>query len=448
MLVAPPLVALALSLAGVRGRTSAMVALVMTGTLFTLMKTNGYAAHLAEIGWGVVAGPSRVMVDPTDLLALPALAVAWWLARRTAARVSASSDVDSDARRRLRVLVVLPLAALAVSSSSFFDESAPDPEMIVWDGQFLIWDGTWGMISTDGQTWRDLTHDEVIEIDDADLTDGLVVRMQCLDSRPPCYRVDDDRSRVWEYDNATWRVAWELSEGRQEFLRRSVGFGPRDDYAQRSLAVLPVTGGHVVVVADGLAGVIRRNPDGRWERISPGGGTPRPLRRLGRGIGAELWVALAAGFGAYAAASQPRRALRSRALMPGPRWGPGVAVFGALFAAANWMSEGGILLLPFGVLLVLVGAGRILWQTVDPPTPWSVGVGMIAFVVVVLPFLGWSAGWPDDYRVAWAVALVAGTAVTVVGWRRAQRLGGPSRPDGGPERNATRHRNVSASGLG
>jgi len=117
--------------------------------------------------------------------------------------------------------------------------------------------------------------------------------------------------------------------------------------------------------------------------------------------------------------------------MPGPRWGPGVAIFGALFAALNWMSEGGILLLPFGVLLVLAGAARILWQEVDPPTQWSVGMGMGAFMAVVLPFLGWSAGWPDDYRVAWAVALVGGAAVTATGWWRTQRLTRPLRPDGG-----------------
>jgi hypothetical protein len=423
MLVAPPLIALALSLTGMRGPTSAVAGLIMTGTLFTLMKTNGYAAQLAESVWSSLVGPSRVVVDPTDLLALPALAIAWWLARfaarRTAGRAAAPFDVDWS--RRVRVLVVLPLAALALGSSSVFDEPAPDPTMSAWEGQFLIWDGTSGRLSADGLTWRDIAPDERASIDAADLADGVLVRMQCLGAGPPCYRVDEERSRVWEFDGATWRVAWEISEGRQEFLRRPAGFGPRKTYARRSLAVLPVAGGHVVVVADGLAGVIRRGPDGTWERISVAGGQPKPLRRPGRGIGAEVWIAVAAGFSAFAAACVPRRALRRRALMPGPQWGPGVAVFGALFAALNWMSEGGILLLPVGVLLVPVGAARIVWQMVDPPTEWSVAVGMAAFVVVALPFLGWSAGWPDDYRVAWAVALVAGTAVTVAGWWRARR---------------------------
>src|SRR5262245_52649713 len=87
MLVAPPLIALGLVLAGVRGRTSAVVGLVTTGALFTLIKSSGYAAQLAESAWSAVAGPSRVVVDPTDLLALPALALAWSLARRSAGLV-------------------------------------------------------------------------------------------------------------------------------------------------------------------------------------------------------------------------------------------------------------------------------------------------------------------------------------------------------------------------
>src|SRR5215510_679802 len=151
MLVAPPLIALALVLAGVRGPAPAVAGLVTTGALFTLMKTNGYAAQLAESVWSSFAGPSRVVVDPTDLLALPALAAAWWVFRRTAGRVAAPSEADWS--RRVRVLVVLPLAMLALASSSLVDEPAPDPKMTAWEGQFLIWDGTSGKLSADGRTW-------------------------------------------------------------------------------------------------------------------------------------------------------------------------------------------------------------------------------------------------------------------------------------------------------
>ncbi|MBE7454020.1 MAG: hypothetical protein HS111_35785 [Kofleriaceae bacterium] len=63
------------------------VAIALTGGVFALVKLWAPAADaLAGLLAGVF-GQARIVADPTDLLTLPALAVAWWHGRRTLAQV-------------------------------------------------------------------------------------------------------------------------------------------------------------------------------------------------------------------------------------------------------------------------------------------------------------------------------------------------------------------------
>jgi hypothetical protein len=63
------------------------VAIALTGGVFAAMKLVPEIARWVAAALGVItASSARVMPDPTDLVALPALAFAWWFGRRAIAR--------------------------------------------------------------------------------------------------------------------------------------------------------------------------------------------------------------------------------------------------------------------------------------------------------------------------------------------------------------------------
>lgn len=78
LVVAPALLALALGVAVPRLPAAALcwVSLVATGGGFVLAKVTESGAAVASAAWSAVAGPSYILMDPSDVIALPALAVA------------------------------------------------------------------------------------------------------------------------------------------------------------------------------------------------------------------------------------------------------------------------------------------------------------------------------------------------------------------------------------
>lgn len=61
-------------------------AIALTAIGFTAMKLVPEVAEAIARVLGVMVGHSRIMPDPTDLIALPALGFAWWFGGRTIAR--------------------------------------------------------------------------------------------------------------------------------------------------------------------------------------------------------------------------------------------------------------------------------------------------------------------------------------------------------------------------
>jgi xanthosine utilization system XapX-like protein len=62
-------------------------AILATGVVFAAVKVWSPASSALADLLARIFGQSRIVTDPTDLLTLPALAVAWWHGRRTLARV-------------------------------------------------------------------------------------------------------------------------------------------------------------------------------------------------------------------------------------------------------------------------------------------------------------------------------------------------------------------------
>lgn len=74
-------------------------AIALTGGVFATMKLVPDVAVAVARALGAAFGHAHVMPDPTDLIALPALAFAWWWGRRTIAR-GAYGRLAWAARRR------------------------------------------------------------------------------------------------------------------------------------------------------------------------------------------------------------------------------------------------------------------------------------------------------------------------------------------------------------
>jgi len=439
LVVVPPILACALALVLRRG--VAAVALTVTGVGFVAVKAFAPGAAVASAVWSAVSGPSVVRADLTDLVALPALGLAWWAWSR-------ARHQRVDLPRRIGVLVVLPIAALAVAATS-----APEyPDAIAVtarDGMLFTGQGDayregrrveiWQASEDGGRTWRHPDEGENTVLAALSTVD-VTARMGCVPDEPThCYRAVPEHLMVEETTDGgtTWTVSWQVTDNQREVLARS--FDGLDDPAvylsSNSLAVQSVPDGHAVVVANGRDGFARRDADGRWERIGFAttryGGTrpPAPLEPDPRNT---LWreAALMALAGLFVVGIGGWRGSRRGSVAVGlflGALGAGAGLvmigalsslsnddlFGVLFAAAG-VTGGLVAALVGGVGTLGMAAG-----TRDLPARWAwliVGLG----VVVALTGFAVFVGWVNDlypYRVAGPDALVVTLAgVVAAGW--------------------------------
>jgi len=456
LVVAPALLATlcALVLPRLPARPVAVVAVVTTGLGFGWVKAFPAGAHVASAAWGLIL-PSRVLADPTDLVALPALAVAWWVWRRTWAEPRtappgrAGWTVSGRAVSVVRTVVVFPLAALAVGATTRPSYTA-DTRALVWHGQVVV--GTrWGNPITyassdaagfvgtvDGLHWSRLSATDETEVR-AGLPRTLITQSCVPDEPAHCFRVVPGHLRVDESTDsgAHWRTAWGLSDLRRDFLARQYqDIDPiADNVSSAEVAVLGVPHGYLVVVANRRDGMVERLPDGTWQRMGvaePGNlPTPQPLPEQPYDTREERLLGLLAGavvlFGAVQA-RLGRRRLRALSLA-------GLTVFGLGLLNASIVAgyRSTVLLGLSGLLAVLVG---LVWWIVtilgDRRLRWwyllSVLVASLATVFGVALALAAvvhrSSGALDAYEAPVAIGatvLGLGAPLTVLILRRVRR---------------------------
>ncbi|MET7401531.1 hypothetical protein ABZS66_49425 [Dactylosporangium sp. NPDC005572] len=445
---APALVAavLCLLVPRVPARVAAAAGLAGTGLAFTWVKATTAGAEAASAAWSLLR-PSAVLADVTDLAALPALAIAWW----TWTRVR-TAELPETWTRTVRALLVLPAALVAVAATSApFYPAAGRVDVV--DGRAVVgvYDGyhatnadladevrpySW-LSTTDGRTW-------VEEPAPAQAPSPRRTQACVPDTPAHCYRVVPGRMAVEETVDGgrTWRLSWEVSEGRRQFLVRQYDDLATSgiDLSSAELAVLPVAGGHLVLVANRRDGVAVRYADGTWQRVGMPSdtGPPRvePLVAPGQHVLLELLLAGTAVPVLVSITVLPVLTRRRR-LAAGAA---GLTVLGAL-ALMLGITSGTVLTMFYGVPLALAGLVWCLATVADDRGLrwWHLAgvlcVALATGIGIGWPFYGWSGGNPDGYGTASGIALVVAlgglaicAAITV-----AARLRGPRPVPPGPE---------------
>ncbi|TDD50825.1 hypothetical protein E1286_11495 [Nonomuraea terrae] len=397
LLVAPALLALLLP------RRADLAATVLTGVVFALVKTTETGADLASQVWTFVGGPSRVLADSSDLLALPALALAWWVRGR-----------GTGPDRRHVMIVTMPLAVLAVTATSAALGHPTTVAVEENDGRITVrTDTSSAWLSEDGgRTWTPTSG----------AYDGKAPRTaQCVPYQATrCYRVAANRMAVEQSDDGghTWRPSWAASPDELERLSRQ--YEPHDRLESVALAVQHRPEGHVVVVANGADGILVRDTSGDWRRVGlPGAEPPEVDLALERdvalflaacvlfgGVGAGLrrHAGVYTGFAAAACVSVP--------VIAGDPFDPGgfpahVAGLGGLpFLAA-------LLALPVSgaVCLGSAIAGR---ARAVPVAVGTLGAPLV-YLSVYTPFQGWAQGTPASHAAATALAVLLTAVVLLAG---------------------------------
>lgn len=452
LVAAPPALGLLLGLF-LTGRIGAAAAVVLTGAGFAVVKLTPAGAEIASSAWSVVNGPSVILADPSDLVALPALGLAWWVWRR----VATAPPLSDSLAFRLRVMVTVPFAVLAITATSAPADTLPSvgsvrgPDEGETGAQVVIEAGGRLYGSRSGvDDWTLLS-----EVPPSGPRPERRIEACVPGDAAHCYKVrgggDLDPfetpprgGRLLGVDETTdagrtWHTAWEVPAARWPFVLRQHpfpgGVNRLEKVASVAVLVRAVPGGHEVIVANGVEGLAVRGADGAWRRVPvvvTATGLdirPVPLTGFGRAIGDEISDAtlitlLALLIGMSVAAGRARARLGYGLTVVGP---PAlllvlaVPIIGTV-AFLSGSSGSTALWLVIAVCLVGAGAGLTFTQQVLRRSRTAVvtAAAVLTGLAFTGPVLGWTVGYPQerDAAVDLGLILAAGCLVVVVaaGW--------------------------------
>ncbi|MCB2412005.1 hypothetical protein LGT39_03970 [Demequina sp. TTPB684] len=269
-LVAVALAAVARVLRRPEVRQLDLAAVAITGVGFVWVKATWAGAATASAVLSAIAGPSVVRADVTDLLALPALGLAAWVAGRSRTQGSAR-------RARLKnsvTVAVVPLALLASVATSASDD--PHANVVVDNEgvtqayvsgvnehyetvRFTYENGTWHGVGIESVRAEDYGY-------------GIPIPNQtedCVPSDPSeCFRAMTGATGVERSADggATWDVDWQLTPDQLEQLEHAYGKAP-SDFVTNGVGVVATNTGFVVIAGNGTDGFAVRDAKGAWERV-------------------------------------------------------------------------------------------------------------------------------------------------------------------------------------
>lgn len=425
----PLLLALVLGLLFRKPGSTLLVSSVVTGICFTAIKTIPAAAAVAEQLMSPI-WPWRIIVDPTDLIALPSIPIAGVAWRSAQAR---PKSWWSSRRPRLDPQVVAVTVAALASFATGACQASDGVQFVERDGVLLVAaDGSGRYIAAsqdDGRTWMS----GIVRSGQRGDLEGERVTEDCFVDRPDhCFRIDGGAYVEESVDGgASWVVAWQLPPGREGFLERPDS--ACDFYAVSAVDLfIAESPNQLVLVAMSNDGLLRLNESGTWERDILG--MAAPLAATNERISQEYFAALALMMTATLVFT--RKALRLLRTEAGPRIGAwpvagsvtlGVAAALTGLRALMVNDDLFVPILTFVVIVIgLVGlAGPLsIWanlSTTRPGTTAKFGlltaVGIIALgAAVVVPFVAWSGGGIANWETAAAIAGVGATAVFAITW--------------------------------
>jgi hypothetical protein len=270
LVVAPLLLAVPLAALGVR--RSVPVAIALTGMGFVLAKTSVAGAAATSAVWSLTGVPTLIRADVTDLVALPALGLTWWVDRRV------RRSPREPWRRAVAAatgMAILPIAVMATAATSCSERMAYTSVSRV-EGDFPGRPRQVEQRLALGDYSIRYTIDAARTVERAEVglsSSDQRVPQQCDPTTPDrCWRLVAEGVGVESSSDGgtTWQPELELTSDQLGAMLEELGetCGDAPQVAAYDLAVLPTDGEPIVVIPIGEGGVYIREEDAQWERYA------------------------------------------------------------------------------------------------------------------------------------------------------------------------------------
>lgn len=272
------------------------LAFAITGLAFSIGKLFPAVNALASAALQSLLGfPLRTLPDPTDLLALPALAAAWLLWQRRSPALRSPSAPHAARWLLLPLAAFLTLANSAPPSSGVVCLALEGDRLIAGDYYTLYQSADGGL------TWQKQPHTEGYPGSCSGDTEKLLK----IPATQTYYRFDTGVIQQSLDAGATWQPAYRppaFPEAEQAYLEKTAS-ATRGRLLSPAAAVYHPQSGNVLF-AMGIEGVLIRLPDGQWRWAAVGPFFHRALEQGGRQayftlLQGELLLSLAAALAVF-----------------------------------------------------------------------------------------------------------------------------------------------------